>query len=298
MMHPCPIKEALQVDLPTIDVVDIGAMPEGADRYATLVNQGLARVTGFEPNPEQFQRLAVRQGPYRYLPYFLGEGGPATFHVARYPGCSSLYEPDPAVINLFTSIGADEGGNFTVIQKVPVQTRRLDDIPELGPADFIKLDVQGAELDVLRHGTSVLASTLLLECEVEFLPLYKGQPLFGDMSTFLAGRGFVLHKLIDVSGRCLRPFVFNNNPFAPISQLVWADAVFIRDLTRLERFANDQLLKAAVILHEVYLSYDVAMHFLREYDRRGGTDLAKRYIDKVFRQGNLPTLYMNLKLHV
>jgi FkbM family methyltransferase len=297
-MHPCSIKEALQVELPTIDLIDIGAMPEGEDRYGPLVKQGLARVTGFEPNPQQFQRLAVRQGPYRYLPYFLGDGGAATFHVARYPGCSSLYEPDPAVIDLFTSIGADEGGNFTVVQRVPIQTRRLDDIPELGRADFIKVDVQGAELDILRHGTGVLATTLLIECEVEFLPLYKGQPLFGDVSTFLAAHGFVLHKLIDVGGRCLRPLVFNNNLFAPISQVLWADAIFIRDISRLERFADGELLKAAAILHEVYLSYDVAFHLLREYDRRGGTDLAKRYIDKVFRQGNLPTLYMNLKLHV
>jgi FkbM family methyltransferase len=297
-MHPCPIKDTLQVELPTIEVLDIGAMAEGADRYAGLVEQGLARVTGFEPNPDQFRLLAARQGPYRYLPYFLGDGGPATFHVSRYPGCSSLYEPDPAVIDLFTSIGASEGGNFTVVKTVPVQTRRLDDVAEVKRADLIKIDIQGAELDVLRHGTTLLGTALVLECEVEFLPLYKRQPLFGDVHVFLTAQGFVLHKFIDIGGRCLRPLVMRNNPFAPLSQMLWADAIFLRDFTRLDRFADDELLKAAVILHEVYYSYDVALHLLREYDRRGGTNLASRYAEKVFRQVGLPTMYMNLKLHV
>jgi FkbM family methyltransferase len=293
-----PIREIFQTELPTIHVLDVGAMPEYEDRYAGLVRQGLAGVTGLEPNPEQFQRLAARQGPYRYLPYFLGDGGPATFHVTRYPGCSSLYEPDPAVIDLFTSIGAGGDGNFSVISTLAVETRRLDDIPELGHADFIKLDVQGAELDILRHGTATLDGALVVECEVEFLALYKRQPLFGDVHAFLTAHGFVLHKLIDVRGRCLRPFVLNNNPYAPISQMLWADAVFVRDFTRLERFASEELLKAAVILHEVYFSYDLAVHFLKEYDRRAGADLAGSYAAKVFSQGELPTLYLNLKLDV
>jgi FkbM family methyltransferase len=295
-MPAYPIKDIIEGDLPGIHILDIGAMPEGDDRYAGLVNQGLARVTGFEPNPEQFQQLSTRSGPYRYLPYFLGPGGPATFYIARYPGCSSLYEPDPSVIDLFTAIGAEEGGNFHVVETVPVETRRLDDIPEVGKADYLKLDVQGAELDVLKHGTNVLSSALVLECEVEFLPLYKKQPLFGEVQTFLASRGFVFHKLIDVAGRALRPFIFNKNPFAPLSQMLWADAIFIRDFTRLEGFTNEELLKAAIILHEVYFSYDIAFHLLRELDRRTGSALANRYVEKVFRQPGLPMLYLNLKL--
>jgi FkbM family methyltransferase len=293
-----PIADILRVDIPAIHVVDIGAMSEGDERYAGLVRQGLARVTGFEPNPHQLKLLQARSGPYSYLPYCLGDGRPATIHVTRYPGCTSLYEPDPAVINLFTAMGAEEGGNFHVIQKLPIATRRLDDIPNVSPAHLIKLDVQGAELDVLRHGTATLAGALVIECEVEFLPLYKGQPLFGDVCGLLTAQGFVLHKLIDVSGRCLRPIVMGDNRYAPISQLLWADAVYVRDFSRLERFGDAELLEAAVILHEVYFSYDLAAYLLREYDRRRATELANRYVGDVFKQGQLPTLYMNLKLHV
>src|SRR6476661_9991710 len=101
------LKSAIAVDIPTIEIVDVGAMIEGEDRYAGLVAQGVARVTGFEPDPEQYEILrTARREPYQYLPYFLGSGGPATFHVTRWPGCSSLYQPDLNVIELFTAIGA------------------------------------------------------------------------------------------------------------------------------------------------------------------------------------------------
>ncbi len=56
-MQNSPLQEALGIDLPIIEVLDVGAMAEGQDRYAGLVAQGLARVTGFEPDPEQFQLL-------------------------------------------------------------------------------------------------------------------------------------------------------------------------------------------------------------------------------------------------
>src|SRR5262249_25635917 len=154
---------------------------------------GLAHVTGFEPDAEQYQRLcANRKGPYRYFPYFLGRGGPAHLHRTRWPGCSSLYEPDPAVIDLFTQIAASEAASFAVLETLSVETTRLDDVSDLPPTDYLKLDVQGAALDVLREGTRTLANACVLEVEVEFVPLYKGQPLFGDVQLFLRDHGFVL----------------------------------------------------------------------------------------------------------
>src|SRR4051794_11395268 len=115
---------------PTVQVLDIGAMPEGDARHQPLLDLGLAEVTGFEPQPEQLARLRAIQGPFRWLPYVLGDGRPGIFHVTRYPGCSSLLEPDPAVIDLFHRISAGRpGGNFHVVAREPVQTVRLDDVP-------------------------------------------------------------------------------------------------------------------------------------------------------------------------
>ena len=252
-------------------------MLEGeGDHYDALIAQGLARVTGFEPNPAEFARLANRPGPYRYLPAFLGDGGPATFHLTRYPGCASLLPPDPSVINLFETMGCEEDGNFRVVKTEPVKTTRLDDLASDIKADYIKIDIQGAELMVLQNGAGVLAKSVVVETEAEFIPLYRGQPLFGDLQCFLRDHGFVLHKFVDISGRPFRP-VRPKNPFAPISQAMWADAVFVRDFSRLDRYSDEELIKAATILHVVYRSYDLAGLYLRELDRRQGSSLWGRY---------------------
>ncbi|MEK7245397.1 MAG: hypothetical protein AAB223_05195, partial [Pseudomonadota bacterium] len=114
-MTPFRLAQALQADLPTIEVLDIGAREEGSDRYTPLVEQGLARVAGFEPEQSAFERLKARPGPFTYYPHVLGDGGPATLYVTMYPGCTSLLEPDPAVIDVFQTMGASPpAGNIIV----------------------------------------------------------------------------------------------------------------------------------------------------------------------------------------
>jgi hypothetical protein len=55
----------------------------------------------------------------------------------------------------------------------------------------------------------VLADALVVETEAEFVPLYRGQPLFGDLQVFLRDQGFLLYNWsmsADVPcGRCVPP---------------------------------------------------------------------------------------------
>lgn len=269
---PGALATLLGVDLPPVAVLDIGARTEGRDRYAPLAEQGRARVTGVEVLPQDRATLRAR-GIVRLLPMFLGAGGPAQFNVTAYPGCSSLLTPDPSVIDLFPMIGTGPTGNFRVVDTHEVRTQRLDDVLVEGMPDYIKIDVQGAELEILRHGKRTLATTTVLETEVEFVPLYKDQPLFCDLQVFLRDQGFVLHKLIDVVGHSLMP------PDAgyPVSQMLWADAIFVRDFSKLERYDDHELLRAALVLNDLYQSYDLVALLLAEHDRRCGTDHAARH---------------------
>ena len=138
------LKGALETDIETIHILDVGAMLEGEARYAALLEKGLAEVIGFEPNPLELARLR-QEGAANctWLPYFLGDGGEATFHLTHYPGCSSLYTPDPGVIDLFHTIGTvGPSANFGVVDTETVQTKRLDDVEECPPIDFVKIDVR------------------------------------------------------------------------------------------------------------------------------------------------------------
>lgn len=275
-------------------IVDVGAMREGRDRYQPLVDAGIAEITGFEPNPAEFEALSARPGPYRYLRHFLGRGGPATFYRTHYAGCSSLLEPDGRLINLFTGINASvPEGNFQVVERSQVETMRLDDVGAEVVADLLKLDVQGGELDILRGGTGKLRNTLVIDTEVEFVPLYKDQPLLGDIQCFLRDQGFVLHKLIDIAGRSFKPFIMDK-PAVPMSQLLWADGIFVRDFTRLDLYSDDDLLRAALILGIVYDSHDLAGLFLQDYDRRRGTSFAEAHRES-FKQRKVRVLVANIK---
>jgi hypothetical protein len=165
-----------------------------------------------------------------------------------------------------------------VMRRVEVDTVRLDDAPETAGLDLLKIDIQGGELLVFQNAPDRLASALVIHTEVEFMPMYVGQPLFSDVDMFLRGRGFMLHRLEPLVTRDFKPLLFGLDPYNGHSQILWADAIYVRDLTRLEMLGPDQLLKTAVILHDCYRSYDVALYLLREYDQRTGRGFGDRYL--------------------
>lgn len=297
---PFPMSGVLGAAMPdTIEILDVGAMVEGRPRYEALLRQGNCRITGFEVNPERIPeiRAALPEGS-QVLPYALGDGTAATLHLTLYRGCSSLFEPNAEVIDMFESISASsESGNFKVVGEVDVETVRLDDVSECPRADYAKLDVQGAELLVLEHGMEKLADAVVVETEVEFVEIYRGQPLFGDIESFMRSKGFVLHKMIDIAGRNFRP-ISTGNPADAISQFLWADAVFVRDFTKLDRFTPQQFLKAATILHDVYFSYDLAHLFLYAYDAVEDDDRAVAYRDALGRSGGAPRQFASRRLQL
>ena len=62
--------------------------------------------------------------------------------------------------------------------------------------------------------------------------------------------GFILHKLIDIVGRPVRGWDVTP-PLMPVSQMLWAGAIFIRDFNRMNRFSDVDLLKPAMVLNDV-----------------------------------------------
>lgn len=80
-------------------------------------------------------------------------------------------------------------------------TRTLDEVcSDFAPQArdlFLKIDVQGAELAVLRGGLQTLARCGLVQLEVALLQYNKGAPLLPEVVGFMAGHGFYP---IEVSG--------------------------------------------------------------------------------------------------
>lgn len=132
------------------EVVDIGANPiDGDPPYKPMLEAGLCRVTGFEPQEQALAELQRKKGPNeRYLPYAVGDGGVHTLNICRASGMTSLFEPDPATLDLFQVLKP----LGEVMRRVEVPTRKLNDISEIEHLDFLKIDIQGGELAVFKSG--------------------------------------------------------------------------------------------------------------------------------------------------
>src|ERR1700723_3339560 len=102
------------------EVVDVGANPIDSEPlpYRPMLAAGICRVTGFEPQAEALLELQSNQGPHEfYLPYTVGDGGAHTLNICRGSGLTSLFEPNPAVLDIFEVLKA----HTQVIDRVTVQ---------------------------------------------------------------------------------------------------------------------------------------------------------------------------------
>ena len=266
---------------PRIKIVDVGAMSLGEDKdpYARLVKAVPCEVIGFEPVAAECEILNRKARPgCVYLPHAVGDGTEQVFHQCNFPMTSSLLEPNDELLGMFHELLEVT----QVVETRRVRTVRLDDIAEAKGTDYLKLDVQGAELMVLQGAIAMLRDLLVLHTEFCFLPMYKQQPLFADIDMFLRGQGFVLHKISGTKGATFKLPGVDVELTGTVNQMMWGEAVYVRDFMALDRLTAAMLLKLAVILHENYGSIDLAAVVLEAHDRKAGSSLADSYFQCLF----------------
>lgn len=232
-----------------IEVVGVGAsaLPtSGAPPYAPLVDQGLARLTGFEPIPAELAKLPA-DARRRYLPHVVGDGDPATLNLTRHPGFTSLLAPDPALASHIHSFSA----LTEVIARQPVRTVRLDVLSEIPRIDLLKIDIQGGELAAFRAAACKLSAALCVQTEVAFVPIYRDQPLFADQDACLRDLGL---RFFGFASANRFPFAGTPNELyftarrRDIGPWIDADAVYLADFTRWEALPSPDLIRLFLIV--------------------------------------------------
>ncbi|MDY6782974.1 MAG: FkbM family methyltransferase [Cyanobacteriota bacterium] len=272
--------EILEDKLQTkIIIVDVGAalLGDEPDPYDSLRKEGRFHVIGFEPVEEQCEFLKlIFPEDHSFFPYFIGDGSKRTFHLCQNPLTSSLYEPNLELLSKLNLV-------LNVTDKFEVQTRCLDDIVEISDIDFLKLDVQGAELDVIKGASRLLKKTLVVHTEVEFVPLYRNQPLFGEIDIALRSHNFLIHTFLKLMGGTIKPLTIDNEVnIVSTNQILYAEAaIYVKSFMEFESLAADKLLRLATILHEVYGSYNLCAFALDTYDRKKGTSLYQVYSQRL-----------------
>jgi FkbM family methyltransferase len=153
--------------------------------------------------------------------------GEETLYVTNNPMCSSLYPPNEPYLARFNGLPELVNLDFTI----GIETTTLDTFceeKEIKEIDFLQIDVQGADLKVLEGASKILEKSILaIQIEVEFSALYKNQPLFADVDTYLRKRDFTLFDLASSYRiRSRSPICSRVRP----GQILWADAFYFRDL--------------------------------------------------------------------
>jgi len=175
-------------------LMDIGARGGIASTWNPL--SGLARFIGFEPDEDECLRLNQEQRGVEFVPFALASSpGNYPFYLTELEYCHGFKASNEKFLGRFPN-----AINNAVKSQVEMKADALDNIiGRLGinHLDFIKIDTEGSELDILRGSIDSLRSrsTLGLLVEVWWDPRIKNQPSFSELDSFIRGQGFTFFDL-------------------------------------------------------------------------------------------------------
>ena len=260
-------------------LVDIGALPIGNSKprfHKILEYFPSSEIIGFEIEKEVCDQMNSKADKgIKYFPFALGENNEKRkLYITENPMCTSLYKPNEKLLSLYHELQY-----MNLKKETEIETITLDSFVDkysIDTIDFIKIDVQGAELDIFKGSKKLLSNVLKIVCEVEFLPLYHDQPLFGDITKFLSQYNFMFNKFLGLHGRTLKPLIANESKTIA-SQHMWTDAIFVQHINKTQNLNNEKLLKLSV-LAAIYNSLDLTCFYLSLYDKRNSSTLAKDWM--------------------
>lgn len=213
--------------------IDVGARGGVHSLVAPLAKS--VAVLGFEPDLpacDEMNAMMARDKTWARglcLPTALADReGPATLHLCAAPTNHSLLPINGEFVTRYRMDKFAQTGSFAL------NTERLDTVLANRPAsepiwgEFIKIDTQGTEYEILQGARRTLAErTSALFVEVEFCEIYAGQKLFSDLERFLRAAGFAFFGFHSTHERSRK--MLDKKRYIGRERLLHADAIFFKD---------------------------------------------------------------------
>ena len=226
-----------------LQVIDIGAAGLSVPELNGFYN--IIDYIAFETDEKEIKKLSRNPktnqfNTFQAYNYFVGKDSKKTnFYSYKLSELNSSFLPDSYFIKNF--IGGD---NFEIKDFFQVESTSLNTIKKkdsINP-DFLKIDTQGSELEILINAEDILEECLMIESEVMFVPIYEKQPLFHEISSFLYKKNYQLFYL--------------NRAFAQREsckkscrgQLVYGDALFGLNLQIAKKLSLSKQIKYCCLL--------------------------------------------------
>ena len=170
----------------------VGARRGLERRYNSLLKLNHFSVDGIEPDKKEVEAILARE-VYRKMHAVAVADEICTkpLYITKVLGCTSIHKPKMEKLQRYTISGWFETQAQT---EIPVTTLdALYNPPE--KFDFISMDVQGAEYEVIKGGERLFDQAIGITLEAHFLEVYEGQKLFSFIHDLCLSKGFRLIRL-------------------------------------------------------------------------------------------------------
>ena len=185
-------------------------------------------------------------------------------------GCSSIYEPNWALIDQFP-----EKERFKIEKRFRVVTNTLDCLFSDGKicdVDFLKLDTQGAELDILEGGINLIQTKGLgIQVEVSFRPVYREQPLFQQIDKFISSHFDMV--MVDLR-KSFWKYCEGKSVGSKKGQLIQGDALYFRNpetffswLETIPEEERQDKLVSAIVVSTLYGKIDFHLRLISDANK-------------------------------
>jgi len=170
--------------------------------------------------------------------------GKAKFHILKNASASSMMLPAEKAKKFgMPNTEISWGEHTELIETKEIVVNRLDTLVKSGmipQIDFLSIDAQGADLDIIKGAD--ITNTLGICCEVEFNEIYENQPLFCDIQKYLKEKGFILCDIQNMQywNYTDYPKIIGSKGFLTVGE-----AIFLRDPETIQD--TNQLIKLAII---------------------------------------------------
>ncbi len=223
-----------------------------------------------------------------------------SFNLTFHPSGSSTYHFNEYYKN-YTSVHYPRYGEFVIGEALKIKKTinfKSSTLPEAVSQydikiDFLSLDVQGAEFDILKSSEELLKKEILgVVLEVEFVELYKDQKIFTYIHDLMVRNGFSLIDINSMGKLDIRSLPIG---FRGWGDIIHADFVYIKSVQEIKKnFSYKKAFKCAFFAL-LYANFGVCIELLEYFKNdlpRESSCLYVRILDKILQAHEHDAVYL------
>ena len=174
-----------------LTLIDVGARGTLQDIWKPLTSN--LNVIGFEPDQDEYKKLVSRNSKNKYFNTALSnKREELTLFITKDPSCSSLFKSNLEYIRIFEPQNWE---SKITVSKQNIQCERLDALINYD-VDYIKIDTQGFELNILKGAESLLVNQHpIVSCEAWCTEVYSNAPKFNEIINYMNSLGYEVFDL-------------------------------------------------------------------------------------------------------